>query len=410
MEMSDFQLEKLKKLLSHCYYNVEFYRDIMTKKKINPKDIKSKDILKEFPIITKETIQTNYRDFIPLNIKDLKGVKASQTGGTTGSILVKRTDANVRSSTWASFMRFYDWMKVSENDHKLRLMGGHINNDLSRMHKLKNALNYFLTNTRSFNTYDLSESNIQSIINELKKDKYKLLKGYSQNLYFLSQIFKDRNLYFNVPAITTTAEPLMPEQRDFFKEVFKAESYDQYGCGEIGGIAYECDQHQGLHVTEERVLLEFSDTNDMIITDLDNYSMPYIRYNNGDQAVLSPEPCTCGRKSLLLKQILGRTCDYLTCTDGKQLHWAYFWHLLFDTNIAVKRKMKKFQVLQKSVSQIDFRIVSDPLDSTDKEILEGYIREKLGNVNVTFIQEMEIEPSVSGKFRPVVNLTLNQAK
>ena len=108
-QMEVLQLEKLKKLLIHCKENVPFYSAVMHQKNIDPTKIDSIQILDEFPIVTKEIIKDNYNDFIPKNLKTIAGVKISQTGGTTGNILFKRTDANVRSSTWATYKRFQDW-------------------------------------------------------------------------------------------------------------------------------------------------------------------------------------------------------------------------------------------------------------------------------------------------------------
>lgn len=404
-QMREYQLKKLKLLINHCYENVPYYRDYMDKIKLTPKDFNSIECLKDFPILTKEIIKDNYELFIPKNIGKLKGVKTSQTGGTTGSILYKRTDANVRSSTLGTYIRFFDWMGVESGDRTLRLMGGHVVKG-GFIHSLKEKINSIITITKSINPYDKTDDNIRLIARELGSNRYKLLKGYSQNLYFLSQVFQEMGVTFSVPCITTTAEPLMDEHRNAFKKVFGSESFDQYGCGEIGGIAYECNHHNGLHVAEERVILEINDVNELIITDLDNFSMPYLRYWNADQAIPSKEFCSCGRKSLLLKSILGRTCDYISSQDGKQLHWAYFWHLLFDTNIAVKRNMKKFQILQRSLSRIDFRIVSDPLTEEDKKILLDNMKSNLGDVSINFINETDIENSASGKYRPVINLTL----
>jgi phenylacetate-coenzyme A ligase PaaK-like adenylate-forming protein len=59
-------------------------------------------------LLTKEIIQENYDDFTPLNISQIKGVKTSQTGGTTGNILLKRNDASSRSSAWGSYKRYED--------------------------------------------------------------------------------------------------------------------------------------------------------------------------------------------------------------------------------------------------------------------------------------------------------------
>lgn len=401
-EMKNFQINKLKALLEHCYQNVPFYRAIIERNNININDIDSFDVLKNFPVITKETILNNYQDFIPQNLTNLKGVKYSQTGGTTGRILVKRTDAKLRSSAWASFKRFNDWMGISESDIKLKLMGGHIK-EPSTLEKLKSFVNDTLFNEYSFDPYDNSEKNISDIRNVLNTKKIKLIKSYSQHLYNLAQIYDKQNQKFQVKAIMTTAEPLMPQHRALFQKIFNAESYDQYGCGEIGGIAYECEKHEGLHITDERVIVEVDENNNLIFTDLDNFAMPYIRYRNDDQAVFSDAPCSCGRKSRLIKQVMGRSCDYVSGINGKNLHWAYFWHLMFDTEIALKRNITKFQVHQVDAQTVNFRTVGNDLTEDDKNAIRNFMFEKLGKMQVNFITEVDIENAKSGKYRPVVN-------
>ena len=405
-QMRAFQLEKLKKLLLHCKENIPYYQDIIERNKINIESIQSFDVLHLFPILTKEILKDNYKEFIPKNIKSIKGVKTSQTGGTTGNILLKRTDSNVRSSTWATYTRFHDWIGINSKSKVLSLMGGHIIKH-NKIHQIKISIDNYLNNIISHDPYDKSDKNIERIIKTLNNNKFDLIRAYSQSLFFLANVFKSRGLKFDIPAITTTAEPLMHEHRILFEEIFGAQSFDQYGCGEIGGIAYECDHHQGLHVAEERVIIEVKDRHDLIITDLDNYAMPFIRYWNADQAVFTQKTCTCGRESMMVEKIMGRTCDYMSCSDGKQLHWAFFWHLLFDTKIAINRNMKKFQVLQKSQNEIDFRIVSDQLSEEDKITISHHLKIKMGpDLKIKFIQEDDIENAISGKFRPVINNTI----
>lgn len=406
-KMVEFQLNKLKLLLNHCYHNVPYYRNIMENSQIDVSKIEHLDILNKFPIITKQTIIDNYNDFIPKNIKELPRVKTSQTGGTTGRILFKRTDANLRSSVWGAYKRFYGWMDIGESNAKLKIMGGHIS-EPSFSAKLKEKINDRLFNEYSFDPYDNSDSNIDMIGKTLKKRSIRLIRGYSQHLFTLAKQFEKKNESFNVKAIMTTAEPLMPEHRLLFKKVFDAESFDQYGSGEIGAIAFECASHEGLHITDERVIVETDADNNLIFTDLDNFAMPYIRYKNDDQAIISDQPCSCGRKSRLIKQVLGRTCDYIIGVNSKTLHWAYFWHLMFDTEIAYKRNVIKFQIHQTDAETIRFRTVGDPLTDEDQKIIRNFMFDKLGNMSIEFVNEPDIENAKSGKYRPVVNdLLLN---
>lgn len=401
-EMEEYQLVKLKRLINHCYYHVPFYTDYMKANGILPSDIDSLNKLTLFPIITKEIIKNHYDKFIPTNLKEIKGVKTSQTGGTTGNILFKRNDANTRSSVWATYKRFNDWMGYKDRDKALILMGGHVIGH-SFKDSFKKFINDFITNKTSFSPYDTSEENLNKIISSLKNNKYKLIRSYSQFLYSLGLRLKHDGLHFNIKSITTTAEALMAEHRVIFKEVFNAESFDQYGCGEIGGVAFECDHHNGLHIAEERVIVDVNDKNELIITDLDNYSMPFVRYWNADQAILSDTPCSCGRKSRLIKTIMGRTCDYIIGLNGEFLHWAYFWHLFFDSGIADKQNLKKFQIIQEAKDSIKIRIVSDPISAEQLELLTRNIQNRLGEIKVVYIMDDDIENTKTGKYRPVIN-------
>ncbi len=401
-EMIKYQISKLRKLIHHCYVNVPYYTNIMKERNINPKAVESMNYLEQFPILTKEIIKENYELFIPINSNNIKGIKTSPTGGTTGSILNKRNDANTRSSIWGSYRRFYDWMGITPGDMILTYWGGHIRKPNYREH-FKTILSNKLRNTISFNAYDTCPNTIDLIIKCLKSGKIKLIQSYPQALYTLALKLRERGNSFKIKAIMTTSEPLMPQHRELFREVFNCEAYDQYGCGEIGGIAYECEAHNGLHITEERVYLEINKNNELLITDLDNFAMPFIRYYNGDQAEFASEDCLCGRKSKVMKRILGRTCDYLLCRNGQSLHWAYFWHLMFDTEIALKRNFKKFQIVQKSEDFLLFRYVGDKLTKLDEGILLRMIREKMGDIKIDFIKEDDIECSISGKYRPVIN-------
>ncbi len=405
-ELKDIQLYKFQKLIFHCYANVPYYRKFMKKIDMMPSDIKSLDILAEFPIITKDIIKENYYDFIPVNLKKINGVKEGQTGGTTGNILLKRTDAITRSYTWGAYKRFEDWMGFKTGDKALMLMGGHVIHKHSlesvihdiiykKINKIKNCI--------VFNPYDTEKEVVEKIIATILSQDIKLIRGYSQYLYYLCCIIKEKGIMCKVPIITTTAEPLMQEHRDLFASVLGAESYDQYGCGEIGGIAFECGSHEGLHITEENVIVEANENNDLICTDLNNYSMPFIRYFNADQIIIKTKKCSCGRAHRLIGKILGRKCDYIIGLNGEYLHWAYFWHLIFDSKIAERRDLRKFQVIQKCLDTIEFHYVADKLSSDEMNIITDNIRNHIGNVNIDFIQEEDIPNSKSGKYRPVIN-------
>ncbi len=408
-DLDSIKLEKLKSLVKFVYRNVPFYTDYMNGQGIVPSDISKLEDIQLFPVLTKEVIKTNYENFTPINLHAIKWVKTSQTGGTTGNILLKRNDASSRSAVWGAFKRFEDWMGYRSGDKALILMGGHvIHNKGWRSFKLQLVTDVANAMTKQirFNPYNTDPKVIENIITTLKSNDIKLIRSYSQYLFHLCHVLAERQLEFRVKSVTTTAEPLMQVHRDRFKDVLGAESYDQYGCGEIGGIAFECEKHEGLHVTEEHVIVEVNDNSELIVTDLDNYAMPFIRYWNADQAVVSSKKCSCGREHQLIDRILGRTCDYVTGSNGSFLHWAYFWHLVFDSGVAQRRNLQKFQIVQRSSNQLLFRYVAEELSVQEQDTFKDNIQSRLGDMVIDFVRESDIENSPSGKYRPVINETL----
>ncbi len=403
-QMNDFKLHKFKLLIEHCFQNVPYYRNYMLENNLTLASfIKMEDVVL-FPILTKEIIQKNYNDFIPLNINSIKGSKTTQTGGTTGNILFKRNDANTRSSAWATYKRYEDWMGMRPKDKTLLLMGGHIVKGLKA--KLLSELTDFINNSISVDIYNTSDETINKVISLLKKYNFSQIRSYPQFLFSVAQKLENQNISFQIKAISTTAEPILPHQRDLFRKVFHCEVFDQYGCGEIGGVAYECDKHEGLHIAEERVIVEINEINELILTDLDNFTMPFIRYWNADQAIISNKKCSCGRVSPLITQIMGRTCDYIVGLNGEFLHWAYFWHLIFDSEVAKNRNLKKFQIVQETTNLLKIRLVSDELINEEKHFFINDIQNRIGKINIEFVYETDIENTKTGKYRPVINKTI----
>lgn len=399
-EMYAYQLSKLSSLLRHCYENVPYYRKIIKNRNINYKSPETLDILDKFPVLTKEKIQQNYNEFYPHNYYKIRGHKNKKTGGTTGNILFKRNDANTRSSIWAAYKRYEDWMGVPDNHKTLNLMGGHVKN-VGFIGAIKQKVKEFLTNSVSIDIYNTTEVTKEKIILLLQNNNISQIRSYPQFLFSVSKKLEDLGFKFKVDAISTTAEPLMLEHRKLFKKIFSAEAYDQYGCGEIGGIAFECNHHNGLHIAEERVITEVKANNEILVTDLDNYTMPFIRYRNADQVNMSKKKCSCGRKSKLIKNIMGRTCDYVVGVNNQFLHWAYFWHLLFDSNI---NNIRKFQIIQYSNKNIVIRMVSEEMTEGQKAFIISDIKKRLGDINVAISYDEEIENTATGKYRPVIKM------
>merc|ERR1712117_186324 len=152
----------------------------------------------------------------------------------------------------------------------------------------------------------------QKILKLINQKKPKLIKSYAGSLYQLAKFVKDNNLSIHSPKkIHTSAETLRKFMRDLIEEVFKCKIYDFYGSREVGAISGECVKGK-IHIFNFNNYLEVVDRNNkpiqpgvegrVLITTLHNYSMPLIRYEIGDTAILGT-PCNCGSKLPTLERI-----------------------------------------------------------------------------------------------------------
>ncbi|MBI5480541.1 MAG: phenylacetate--CoA ligase family protein, partial [Deltaproteobacteria bacterium] len=189
--------------------------------------------------------------------------------------------------------------------------------------------------------------------------------------------------------------------RRVIEEAFGCRVYDKYGSREFSGIAYECEAHAGHHVVAEGYIVEVlrdgrpaapGETGEVVITDLNNFCMPFIRYRIGDlaEAMDNSQACPCGRGLPRLGDIDGRVQSIIRGLDGRYLPGAFFYHYLKDFDHA----FKLYQVLQEEVGAIVFKVVKGSRYSDDvlAEVLRTF-RRYLGEgmrIDVQFVDQIEM--------------------
>src|SRR5258707_764531 len=126
---------------------------------------------------------------------------------------------------------------------------------------------------------------------------------------------------------SSSSQTLPASSRAVMEDAFGCKVFDKYGAREFSGIAYECEAHEGHHVVAEGYIVETlrdgqpakpGEVGEIVITDLNNYCMPFIRYRIGDLAEVLPEAtCRCGRGAPRLGAIEGRVQSIIQGTDGR---------------------------------------------------------------------------------------------
>ena len=401
-EMERFQVEKLRALLRHCVQSVPFYRDVIRGAAIDVEGFHSLQVLEQFPVIDKTTVKRDPSAFTSVNTARLGPLRTVHTGGTTGEPLRFLKDARLRSSSHAALYRFHQWMGVSVGDPKIVVWGAPIvKPGASKI--LRDWGLRLLTNSVLIDPFTINRSARARLLQIFERHRPVLVHGYCQAIYELARWFEEWEYRYPLRAVSTTVEPLFPEYRAAFRRAFACEAFDQYGCGEVEFAAGECSAHEGLHVFQERAVLETDSENRVVLTDLDNQVFPFIRYRNGDTVELGERCCTCGRVGPKLQRVLGRIGDVITGANGNRVHPEFFTHLLNESGVSYRAGLRKYQVVQTARDRLEWRLVSSPLSESDRQQLTESVQGYLGNVDVCFIQMDDIPPNRSGKFQYVVS-------
>ena len=402
-EIEELQWRRLHKLLVSSATYVPYYRDLFAGAGVDADAIESMDDFGRIPFLTKELIREVGGSIIT---KDpLRSGCSSNTGGSTGETLYFFTDLAAGPLKRANTLRGYRWAGIDVGERQAYLWGV----DLER--PLKERLRDGAKNILYLSTFDMSDETMRRYANALRKYRPGILVGYPSALELFVRFCVRTGTGGPKPkAVVTSGEMVFPQQRDQIEGFFSCPVFDRYGIMEFGNVAHECEKHEGLHLFNDLYHVEVLDdggspvkpgeTGELVVTDLTNYYMPFIRYRTGDLAVQTDRVCSCGRGMPLLEQIEGRSFDAILTPAGARVG-GFFWSRLSRVVPGIRR----FQVEQRKSSGIDFRIVTGP-DWRDgyKEQLREKIREKCGgDFDVEFLIVDDILLTPSGKSRFIIS-------
>jgi phenylacetate-CoA ligase len=405
--LAKHQLDALGKLLRHAQRHCPYYRQQWYQLGLNARTVDAFDAFRDWPVIDRDTIR-DHRMAMRATLPGLRLISKA-TGGSSGRPLQFDLDFRSHDRRVAASLRGYGWAGAAPGTKQFNLWGVPLGS--SWRQRCKDRLYACLYRQRTINSFALSERAAPDIFRSLQRYRPDVIVAYTSALYTFARMIAERRLKpFAPKSIIVGAEKLHPFQREFIEEVFEAPVFETYGCREFMLIGAECERRQGLHLTMENLLVEILDDDgrpaapgaegNVVVTDLFNYGMPFIRYANGDRAVAGWGKCSCGRGLPLLRRVVGRRLDVLHTPDGRRVPGEFFPHLLKD-----HAAVKSFQVVQDAPDRIELRVVADGrlTHETRRQILTE-IRQVLGDaVRFDLLLVDDIPLTASGKLQVVVN-------
>lgn len=394
----------MKRLLWHAYMYVPYYGKLFAEMRATPDDIRSFCDFSRIPILTKDLIRNNFAAIQADNWPRSSFIKNS-TGGSTGEPLQFFHDKSYE--LWADAARLRGWYDIAGADlgESCAILWGavrDIHNDYSIFDRMKD---YLISGEIYLNAFNLSNMRKEKFLNLCRYLRPRLLRGYVTAIRDFARYLEESGKSFpKIKGIILAAETVDPEIQEYIEQIFDAPSYNTYGGRELSLIAMECKCKNGLHETSENNYVEFEDIDidglkdcgNVIVTNLNNYAMPFIRYRIGDIGIKSKlNQCACGRGLPLIERIIGRSTDIFKFKDGTKIAGEMFIHLMKEFPI------EEYQFIQNSYTKITLR-------TTCKKILDAELRDVIGATyrrylpdGVTLIVEVvdNIRKTATGKFR-----------
>jgi phenylacetate-CoA ligase len=404
-QLATAQQRGLRNLLQHAWSTCPYYRRTWGGLGITPQSISGPQDLAKLPLLTRDVIRecrADLRTLAPV------AMLTKATGGSSGVPLQFDVSHDSHERRTAMMYRGYDWAGGAPGTRQLFLWGGALAH-VSAFNRWKANLHHAIDRHRVINCFEFTPEKMAGHARTWNSYRADVVVAYVNPLYEFARHCEERGIALVPPkSIIVGAEKLHPFQRELIERVCGAPVFETYGSREFMLIGAECSEHAGLHLSQENLVVEVVDEQgrptpdgeegQVVITDLFNWAMPFIRYVNGDRAIAGLTTCRCGRGLPLLRGVTGRQLDMLETPDGRRIPGEFFPHLLKEFPA-----IRRFQVVQTQPQAICVRLVAPNLTASDEESLRAAILAVTGTAVLLELERVqEIPLTAQGKLRVVV--------
>ena len=393
------QWRELQAVVAHAWRESPFYRQRFETIGFEPGDLRSWDDWRRVPVLTKDDVR-NHAEALVARSYVGTALGRKRTSGSTGVSLHVQVDE--RCSEWRRGVTLFRdrWTGWDLGEYRAAIWG---NPPPARRwrQRWRNAL---LERTFYLDTLRMDEAMMERFAAAIVDRRATLLWGHAHSLYLFARFWEARGFGpHRFKGILSTAMVLHAHERAALERIFSSPVFDRYGCEEVSLIASECEAHQGLHVNTDALVVEIDrraageEAGHVVVTDLRNYGMPFLRYDVGDRAVEGKSPCACGRSYPLLERITGRVADYLVTPRGEFVSGIS----LTENFATLIPGVRQVQIIQERLTHLLIRVVPDVgFDDGSRAAIARLVVERFGTEMGYDIDPVtHIPQEASGKYR-----------
>ncbi len=401
----DLQLKRLQALLQDVAVHVPYYRELFARIGFDPAAVRSVADLQALPFLTKAEIRAHAD---ALRADDATGLARFNTGGSSGEPLIFFIGTERVTHDVAAKWRATRWWDVDIGDREIVVWGSPIElGTQDRVRLVRDAL----MRTELLPAFEMSDAKVDGFIARIRQRRPKMLFGYPSAISHIALRAEQRGVRLDdlgVKVVFCTSERLYDHQRETISRLFACPVANGYGGRDAGFIAHECPSGN-MHITAEDIVVEIIDeagrvlppgqSGEIVVTHLATRDYPFIRYCTGDIGTLGDEACPCGRGLPILKDIQGRSTDFVVAEDGTVMHGLALIYVLRDIP-----GVARFKIVQESLALT--RVWVEPnvdfYSSTSLETIAAGLKARLGQTVEVDVQMVEMLPAEkSGKHRYV---------
>ncbi|KAB2888837.1 MAG: phenylacetate--CoA ligase family protein [Desulfobulbaceae bacterium] len=359
-QLQRFRDRQLRLLVRHACRNVPYYRSLFDRAGIRPSCIRSEADLAAIPVSRKEDLLPLATDqVVAAGYPPEKQIQRRSSGTTGVPFTIRRTWLEER------LLQAFRWRALLDSGLRPTDRIGAV----ARIRDIHPNDSQIIL--RTLNTLGLCRTSMidcflpfAEIIDQLERHRFPVITGLAGTLYqtALHSLHTGRGIP-SPRLVVTGGETLLPHMRSVIEAAFGTRVCDTYGSHEFNLLAWQCRTTGEYHLCDDSLIIEIlrggrpakpGEEGEVVVTSLFSRAMPFIRYHLGDTAIQGETGCACGAPFATIKEIKGRTIEFLVLPDGRLMHPFQIIRLIVH---APRQWVRQYQLVQESRESIVLRIV-----------------------------------------------------
>ena len=375
--------EKIRKLIIHAVRTTEFYKDY-------PADTP----LEKMPVMTKETYRSNYEACQSRIYKEASDNRIMYTSGSTGTpfAMIQNRNKILHNTAASIFLGAAGGYYIGMTNAFIRMWVGD--------HAKKSKFSQIAENLIMMDCSNLDDKKLAEMVSVIRNKKVKVLIGYSAALGEIGRFIEEHHLDtsdFCVKAILPISESMPSEVRRKLEKQFNCTVRSWYSNEENGIMGIQREEDESYRIDTESYYYEIlkldsdepaepGELGRIVITDLYNYAIPLIRYDNGDLGVYEKTEKN-GRVKYYLKELYGRRGDMIYDCKGRIVS-----PFVLLNGLSMAKGINQYRFIQEDVTRYTLWLNGNKDEIDEKAILDfisPYFGEE-AQITVEYVDEIPV--------------------